>query len=589
MNARATWILLALALALGGYVYVSERHRTSADATNPEVGYAPVRPESVTALELLRSNTVVRVERGSDGWRLTMPVRYRAQGTAVDGFLDALAKLRPRAYIPSTQLETGDTTNRLTAFGFGDNTVTVKLETAEGSPVLFKIGGPTPLGTEFYFQRVGADGVFTADDSFLANLPPTADFWRDRGLFDLGDTKYDRIEIQGKTAFVAEKEAATGAWRLIKPLSARADGGRLEALLNAFQRLRVAAFVSDSPLVDLEPLGLQPPEAELIVGRGTNDLVRLQFGRVPTNAPEFVFVRRLAQSNLVLVPAEAAAVIRLPLANFRDRQLVPSLTGATRLQFRAGDTITVVERRGTNWLVTEPEKFPADRLVVEQVLQQLGGLVIVDFPNDVPANLARYGLAQPAREFVVAAGTNELARIEFGSKDGLDKVFARRADETSVYSTPLAELLRLPETAGQLRDMRFDPTNVVQVDIRQKGRTRSLARAPDGTWSVKAGSAGNLLDVSVNETLYRLGRIESTRYVADPTQFPLLKFPEVDHEVLLRFRPGAEFQTMKLQFGGRNPANNMFALAQFDGDPRSLLFEFPGTLYDDVYRDFSAP
>jgi hypothetical protein len=225
-----------------------------------------------------------------------------------------------------------------------------------------------------------------------------------------------------------------------------------------------------------------------------------------------------------------------------------------------------------------------------QLLRLLGTLQIAEFPNDVPADLARYGLEKPAQEFVLARGTNELVRLAFGAQDGLDKVFVKRADEPAVYSMPLADLLRLPETAAQLRDLRFGPTNVIQVDIRQQGRTRSLVRAPDGSWTVGTVPVGTVADAAITETLYRLGRLESARFaLRDEKQYEVLKFPEVAHELVLRFPPSGAFQKLKLQFGGQNPANNLFATAQFDDDPGVVLFEFPGSLFTDVRRDFSAP
>ena len=48
---------------------------------------------------------------------------------------------------------------------------------------------------------------------------------------------------------------------------------------------------------------------------------------------------------------------------------------------------------------------------MEQMIRQLGGLTIVEFPNDVPADLGRYGLHSPDRGFVLLAGTNELVRL----------------------------------------------------------------------------------------------------------------------------------------------------------------------------------
>lgn len=587
MNPRATWFLLLTALMMGAYLYVSGLRRVG-PATSPSA-FASVVPADITAIEMLRSNIVLRVERATNGWRLVLPVNYGAQGTAVDAFLDAVATLRPRTFIPPSQLEAAGSTNELKAFGLGDDALTVKMETTSGLPVLFKLGGPTPMGGQFYFQRVGSDGIYTADEAFLGTLPRNADSWRDRGLFDLAGVPYDRVEVRGKPRFVAEKDVRTGAWRLTRPLSARADGDRIEALLGAMQRVRVAGFIADSPLIDLGALGLEPAETELIVGRGTNDLVRLQFGRTPTNAPEYSFVRRMANTNIVLVPVEATTLVRLPLVNFRDRRLAPDLTAADSIHFRSGTNQSVLERHGTNWLATIPSAFPANSDWVRQLLAQLSVLPIVDFPNDVPVDLAPFGLDQPRHEWAVKAGTNELVRLSFGVQDGLDKVFVRRAGELPVYSVPLAELLRLPVSAVQLGQIRFDSTNVASVTAIQKGRTNEVTRGADGAWQA-GGASDPVFDGAVNEILYRIGHLDGARYpLRDAKQFELLKFPEVDHTLILKMNPGAPLNRFSMQFGGPNAVNNVYGLARFDEDDRGFLLEFPGTLYLDVLNALSVP
>ncbi|MFO1458186.1 MAG: DUF4340 domain-containing protein [Verrucomicrobiota bacterium] len=589
MNVRVTWILFLTALAMGGYLYVTGL-KPAATAVATPGAYAPVVPAEVRSVELLRSNAVVRVERTPNGWAMVLPVRYGAQGTAVDTFLESLGKLRPRTYIPSSQIVESGTTNGLKAFGLGEGSLTLKLEMAAGPATLFRLGGPTPLGGQFYFQRVGADGIYTADDSFLSSIPRSADSWRDRSLFDLTGTPFDRIEVRGKSGFVAEKEPRTGAWRLVRPLTARADGGRIETLLGALARTRVAGFVADSVPVDLGPLGLQPAESELIVGRGTNDLVRVQFGRSPTNAPDFVFARRMANTNLVLVPVESAEVLRLPLSNFRDRNFLPDLAGADQIEFRMGSNHAVLDRRGTNWVIAGTPPHPADSGRVSQLLSQLVGIQIVEFSQDVPADLKRFGLDRSDREWVLRTGTNELVRFSLGATNGLDKIFARRADEMPVYSIPLAEAYRLPDSAPYLRSLRFDPTNVTQITVVRKGVTNLVTRNSERKWQSRTSVLGPLYDEALNETLYRMGHLDAARRpLLGTRQLDLLKFPETDYLVTLAMAPESPLEQLTLRFGGPTPLGNQYATAQSDGDAHGFLFEFPGALYLDVLRDLGVP
>ncbi len=590
MNPRVTWLLLLVALGLGGYLYVVERRPgiavTGADGT--QVRFLPVAAEQVTAVELFRSNGIVRVERTDKDWMLRLPVAYAAQGQAVDALLNALAQLRPRSWIPGAQLgAAGSDTWR--AFGLDDSAITLKLETKSG-PLIFKFGASAPLGHQFYFQPVGSDGVFTADNALLDRLPGTADDWRNRSLVNLRGVAFDRLELRGKTAFEAVRDPTNGSWRLTKPLVARADSDRLNKLVQTLASVRVAQFVTDSPLANLDAYGLQNVESEVIIGNGTNQLSRLQFGTSPTNQPGGLYVRRMAQTNIVLVSTNAAALLRGPLSSFRDHRLLPPMADSTRVEFTVGDEHAVVEQSGTNWLVTAPFKFPARNDQMERLFALLAAITITDFPNDVVADYAPYGLAKPLRTYTFTRGTNAPLQLQFGTRADAEHVFVRRLDESGVYVVRLTDLLQLPESPEQIRDFRFASSNVVSIAISQKGNVRTLSRGSAGQWTITAGNPGrDPFAPAIEETLHGLGDLESIPYaVRNEAMFTQLKsYAELGHEVTLSFAPGSSLRTLRLRFAADLGAVAV-ALANFDDDPLPLRIELPGNLFQDIRRDLSA-
>lgn len=588
MNVRVTWLLVLVALGLGGYLGVVERHAGVKVSGSDGVlaTFLPVAPELVTAVELLHSNGVVRVERMGKDWNLRLPVADAAQNQAVEALLAALGRLRPQSWISPAQI--GPSETDLSAFGLGNGAATLKLETTTG-PVIFKLGGSAPFGDQFYFQRIGNAGVFLADGALRELFPASADAWRDRRLVRLPDPDFDRFELRGRTAFEAEKNPVTGIWRLTKPLAVRADSDRLNAVLHALLTVRIAQFVTDSPGADLETFGLRPAEAEVLVGRGTNTLAQLQFGRPPTNNPGGVYVRRLTQTNVVLVPAATALALRGPLGAFRDHRLLPPLEDSTRLEFIVGAEHTVVEKSGTNWVVTAPVRFPAQTDLVNYLFTRVGSTAITDFPNDVVADYGSYGLTAPGRTYAFTQGTNAPLQLHFGAQPDSDHVFVRRLDEAGVYVVRYTDLLQLPETAAQLRDFRFASSNVVKVAIRQKGNVRTLMRGADGQWGVTAGPAAGPFSPAVEETLHRLGDLATSRYaVRDEAMFTQLRsFTELGHEISLTFGPDATLRTLRLRFV-TDLGTVAIALANFDDDPMPLRLELPGALFQDVRRDFSG-
>src|SRR5262249_53775492 len=87
--------------------------------------------------------------------------------------------------------------------------------------------------------------------------------------------------------------------------------------------------------------------------------------------------------------------------------------------------------------------------------------------------------------------TNSLiAQLNFGTNQQ-DKVFVRRADESSVYAVKLADFQRLPAASWELRDRQvwnLSENDVARVSIRQGGRTRQLIRTAQYKWSLAPGS-----------------------------------------------------------------------------------------------------
>lgn len=601
MNTRTTWFLALTAVLLGGYLWFTGSRagtRVSGNAGASAV-FVPIQPDEVTSLEIVRSNSVVRVQRGDAGWVLERPVNYAAQPTSIESLLTALSRLTPVDFIPGKQVATQP--GGLGAFGL-DQPIKLTVKTRSGRTSILRFGAMTPLEHRFYLQTVGTDGVFVADSAILAALPATVDEWRDRSLFDVRRTPYDRVELQqrGKTVFEAVQDPATQTWRLTKPLSARASAEALEALVNQLQTVRVTSFVNDGALVNPEAYGLQPAEAEFIVGRGTNDLVRLQFGASPTNAADQVFVQRALQTNLVLVPTNAAYLVRLPLDTFRDRRLMPELAGVSSLDFRGTERFSV-RREGTNWFVVEPKRFPASRAAVEETFQTLESIGIEEFSADVVDSPQRFGLDQPVREYALGVTTNlggittnaPLVSLQFGGvpTNNVHFIFARRGDEPSVYSVVRSVLPRLPESPNQLRDWRFDTSNLVRVSIVRSNVVRELSRSANGVWTVTQGAPANLIPDALDETAFRLGNFNPYRYAVSDEKALLNAggYLQVAHEVTLHFREGSgPLRRWRLRFG-REVARDVPALAYFDDDPQPLQLRFPADIYHNVARDFGAP
>ena len=603
MNPKQTRVLVMLALGLFAFIYFFERHLY--DEKERPVAAPKLFPElavaRVTRIEIIAGTNTLRAERINDIWTLTAPVNYPAQQTAIAAFLNACRQLTTLSTIPATVL--ANQPRGLADYGLQPPAARLILQHG-GERLELKVGARTPVGDQLYLQLGDVNQVHVTDVGFLNVLPRTIYDWRDTALLSLSGLPFNRLEVRsGLRGFEVQRDQPNQPWRLTKPMQTRADNPKLNYLLQQFQNWRVQRFETDDPRVDLEPLGLQPPEAELTFGQGTNDLIRVQFGISPTNLPAYVYARRLSHTNIVLVPREWLEMLQKPFTEFRDRRLLAFAPEAVnRIEVRSGETFTLLRQANKGWRVGETNNFPADAELVNDLLATLGGLDAVGFVKDVvtAADFVNYGLAPPSGQYALLASltnsgaipTNQvLAQIALGSYLQLDKVLVRPQGEDSVYAVARGEIERLPKAAFEVRERRlwnFAATNVSRISISQEGRTRNLFRNSKLQWEFAPDSQGIINDFSLEETLHRLGQLRAEEWVARGAEkLAAYGISETAHKISLTIGTGEQPEVLTLEFGRLSPTRQPYAAMLLDG--QSVVFKFPRALHADVLRDLVAP
>jgi hypothetical protein len=387
---------------------------------------------------------------------------------------------------------------------------------------------------------------------------------------------------------------ARGEWRISHPISARGD----ESLINGFlwriiPGWRVESFVSDDPAADLSAYGLQPPEQELVFGRGTNDLLVIQFGGSPSNRADLVYARLLRHSNVVLTARTNLDWLRIPYSVWRDHLL-------TDIDPRQVDEIighngltngTYHVRRTTNdhWRITSPEALLVDTNLVTEFFNHMNSIEVVS-EKDVVTDLAPYGLTEPARQFEFLSLTNGVATnvfptLSFGVSSTTN-TFARRSDETAVYSIAPAAFDALPIAHWQWRDRSvwtFQTNEVRRVHIAHNHRTREVLRSPEGKWLLAPGSTGVMEpDLAFDEAIFQLGQLRADRWVARGRSESIRTFygfaSNNVHRVSIETLQRGLLRTNTIEFGGVNAEGRPFAVVQLEDD-QPWFFEFPMPLY----------
>jgi hypothetical protein len=595
MNWKPTWILVGLAAMLFAFITLFERHVP--DPQRPPARLFTFRAGEVTNIQVRITNQLVlRVERLREDspWNLSLPLPYPAQPFKIQRLLQTLEQALPQTEISAQDLRASK--RSLAEFGLDIPQATLTLQ-HEGQRTEVHFGAPTPVGDGVYAQLDGHPGIYILNGEFAASLPRSHHDWRDTALFiSNSGYQFNGVEVRaGGRGWAFELDATNRVFVLTKPTVARADPGKVDALLRKLLTTQVEKFVSDSPRVELENYGLQPPELELALLKGTNEVFTVQFGSAPTNDSAAIYVRRVAHTNanIVLVPRAALDTLLVSHADLRDLHLVNWSTNVIdAIDVIGSESFSI--RRQTNgaWMLGDAQSTLADTNAVVEFLDALSRLegtvekdVVTDFANP-------YRLAPPQRQYLLrttvanpggAPSNRVVAELQLGVvQDG--KVFARRPDEQAVYGLAQKDVVRLPYAAWQMRDrqvFRFTTNQVQRVSVRYEKRSLTLQRNSSGAWSTANA-------VAVDEVLARLGNLRAVMWLANREEDkPLFGFHPDNDRIVIELRTGDKPQELLLEFAGQSPTQLPFAASVVDG--RTAVFEFPPVIWFDVIRTFFSP
>jgi hypothetical protein len=589
MNKKSTFFWFVLAAALFASIYLLDRYLRPPAVTTRNVLPA-LRAEDVTSLQVIPAGALeIRAERVNNTWLLSKPMAYPAQPAAIEALLTALQKLTPATRISAAEFHEHRTAE--TDFGFDVPQVSLVIEAGEQRWQVL-IGNKTAPGDQVFIRVVGMEGAFVTDAGWLRFVPHSGNDWRSTALAAADAATCDGIVLTNNTKIIELRRDATNhLWRMIRPLQARADTGRITEALQQLQTANVAQFVTDNAKADLTTFGLQPPDLALWLYRGTNYLSALQTGNAATNDAAQVYLKRERWNVVAATAREPLALWHGAVNDFRDPFLLELTAPVSEIEVH-GKANFILKQQGTNGWSVAGETFPADTENVQLFLKVLAGLRISEFVKAAVTapDLPDYGLDAPQREIILRTPAGDsnavLAQLDFAVQT--NGVFVHRPDEDFIYAIKPEDFNRLPESGWEFRDRRiwnFSENDVTNITLHQSGRTRALVHNGPNKWSLAPGSEGIVNPAALEETAHRLGQLTATgwvgRKVTAPEKYGLN--PE-NLEITVELKSG---EKLSVNFG--TEISNQTALAAVTLDGERWAFVFPATLYQFVLSYLTIP
>ena len=587
MKSRTTWVLVVIALVIGGFVALDYYKGTSTEeALAKSKRLLDFQSKDITGLKIELTNHVYALTKVGDRWQIKQPLNVRANDSTVSSILDELEFAERNRTI--TRKELGSM--KPAEFGLQSPRARVTLQARKGEMVLL-VGNDTPTKDAVYAQVQGSPDVLVTSKSVYDRVNRTLDDLRDRTVVDFEPASATRLEIRSADRVIelARSISATNSearWALTRPLAARADQRKVSELLTDLNELRVTDFVSEDPK-DIHTYQLDEPEREITVWTGDSGKTVL-LGRPLTNDASKVYAKLKSGDSIYTVPASTAQKFAVQANDLRDPQvLLFSEDGVRGIDVLHGtDKVSLIHTDST-WRITAPTAALADETAVRELLEHLGNLNARQFTADVATDLDKYGLAAPTTTVSLRGdGTNVLAQLLVGSLDASNAVcFVKRADEPFVYGVDTNIMSWLPANYLALRSRSLaslKADDIVKLVVEKKAGRVTLQRGADKKWQLVEPAQGVLDDDALQHVLDEFAALRAEEFIREGRD-NLAEYGLDEPDATLTATAGDKTYTLML--GKPAPLERRFAF--WDAPP--LVFTVSASGANTLLRDVVKP
>lgn len=530
MDLKTTGVLLAL-LIVGLAVWSftpAQRSESIKEPNQPQTRYVldpRPAPGDVTRIEIQRSDgrklSFARKQTADAGseWEMLEPVRSDVEGFMVDTLVSTFTGL-----VSDTRHEQGLTDADA---GLDAPVLRVLLEEVGGRKSQLRVGRRALMGGGTYVRTEADKTIHSVARDIAQDAARDVNDYRSKTLVSLAPTDVSRVEIrQGESATVLERGA--DSWRVVAPVSSRADGEKLTALITRASSLRVVKFIADAPSeADLAGYGLAQPVSSLtLVAQPTADPAASQ-PAPPTSTVLLIgahadiqsqhrFVKRADQPWVATVAAPMADGLAPKLDDLRDLRVLGIAPGAaTRIELIEPDRTSTLLRTDGRWQGDE-DLAELDSEAVSDLVRGLEDLRAAAF-IDEPAALPVYGLGEPQRQIRIQTGAegnvSTVALLIGDATEGGNR-YVKLADQPGVMVISAAQARRILVEPLSLRSPQmFDlaPERISRIDMRRGEAQFAMQRDADG-WRLTSPAAP-ADPASLRELTNDLARLRGKRVV----------------------------------------------------------------------------
>ena len=583
MKFRSTFLLLVMALGIGGYIWFVEKKQLSTDEREEKEKLVfSVTADDIDRIELVRDKDPVALAKATDGtWNLEKPLHYKADVHQLRGILHRIEALKSERVIPAAAVDE----KKVEEFGLVKPRITVRFR-ASGKERGLAVGEDTPLGETAYARVEGANDVHVVAKSLYAALNKEVKDLRDRGVIEFEQADLSKVVVTrgGKSVELARENEE---WRIVSPVSGAADPDKVNGLLRKLRNLRVRDFVDDAPR-ELEKYGLAAPAADIaLTGKNGEAAGTILFGNEGEKGVRYV--RTAGRAAVLAVGDTVLKDVVSDADALRDRKVTRLGEAQVReVRIERGGGTLALAKVGQKWEIREPEKIDADAAAAIGLLKAITDLQVLDFVADRAEDPAKYGLGEGALALTLKTTDDKEERILVGSAyERGKKVYLTRArgDEILGASAEFLDWCAIdPLRYIKKQVVEFSAPTAKKVTISGPKITKTVCEREGNLWQLLEPKKGTADAAAVTGITTALARLNALQIVArSPKDLKQYGLEPPALEVAIECEKGGSRETTTLKVG-KKTHNGAFYATLASGD---LVFTIPSLLEASLRKDLA--
>lgn len=488
MRTKITLVLVFLNVALFFFIFKFERNwrteRASLETRRRVLGVEAADLRTLTVTSTAPGGSYSLTRRG-EAWWLTSPLEWPANPHAVSSLIHELQLLEHVSFFNVADLPQSNM--KLADYGLENPrlAVTFTSNDPKAAPATLRLGDTSKDGSRLYLLSTDRTRIHVVNRSIAESLALPLDQLRADTLLDIPVFEARALSVQ--SAGVRVRIRRDGArWLFDTIIDARASKTSIDVAINGLNALHPKLFNPPNPPASLPSVA--PTLRVTLEGNNRTETLYVGEALGPTaiaagsaTAPDVEyfaqFDRRPALFTVAIPAALMDALRNAPLVlrekhilDFEPRSVTAITLASPVLPNQAPLTLQRLEPpAGTapdapaSWQVVRrgaaqgPQSFPADRVAVQHLLDQLTTLAAKNFQTDAATNadLENWGFKRPEREIsLTIAGSSAPLVLQLGTdaKRELYALVGAASAGSSIYAVEKSFTDELPVAARAWRE-----------------------------------------------------------------------------------------------------------------------------------------